>query len=122
MRPNSNLIPSMVGVFLLLAGVASSADQNWQAFPNTFESNAMINAMVLHRDMLYVGGAFNSIGGVQANNVARWDGTNWSALGNFSGGVQTLAVTDEGLFVGGQFTSISGVPATNVARWDGTNW
>ncbi len=29
---------------------------------------------------MYVTGEFNSIGGVAARNVARWDGSSWSAL------------------------------------------
>src|SRR5205807_4992874 len=63
---------------------------------------------------------------------ARWDGTNWSALGRgirVSDGVggenaivRTLLATDAGLYAGGGFRLAGDVGATNIARWDGTNW
>ena len=31
---------------------------------------------------LYAGGDFTTAGGVSANHIAKWDGTNWSALGS----------------------------------------
>ncbi len=38
---------------------------------------------------LYVGGYFNTIGGLIAHNIAKWNGTNWSTLGpgNFFDGM-----------------------------------
>jgi hypothetical protein len=71
---------------------------------------------------LYVGGEFESAGGVGANGIARWDGASWSALGTglmsgFSFPL-TLAVFDDGdgpaLYAGGSFQS--------VVRWDGSSW
>jgi WD40 repeat protein len=76
---------------------------------------------------LYVGGRFESIGGVTARGLARWDGATWSPLGSGLGGefvnVRALAVgTDGGLYAGGLFETAGGVPAGNVARWDGAAW
>ena len=31
---------------------------------------------------LYVGGAFQDAGGITVNYVAKWDGVNWSTLGD----------------------------------------
>ncbi len=79
---------------------------------------------------LYAGGFFSTAGGVGANHIARWDGTNWSALTSGIGGagqtVNSLAVFDDGsgpaLFVGGSFTSAGGVSAISIAKWDGASW
>jgi|GEM_PF-923014 len=76
---------------------------------------------------LYVGGQFATAGAQQANGIARWDGTAWSALGSgvASGGtpsVSALAVYDGALIVAGAFSSAGGVAADNIARWDGHQW
>jgi hypothetical protein len=80
---------------------------------------------------LYAGGDFDLAGGTQANNVARWDGTAWSPLGDglsrSTGGVVYDAVVfDDGngpaLYVSGSFDTAGSVSARNIARWDGTAW
>ena len=84
---------------------------------------------------LYVGGTFDTAGGVPANNIAKWDGQTWSALGggvtvssqsNFIPSVRTLAVFDDGtgpaLYAGGSFVFADGHVVNNIARWDGTAW
>ncbi len=93
-----------------------------------------IYAQLVHDDgagpALYVGGKFNSIGGVAANNVARWDGTSWSALGTLepNNAVQALAFHDDGtgggmqLYAGGPFLKAGGQFVFGIARFDGTAW
>jgi hypothetical protein len=83
---------------------------------------------------LYAGGGFTGAGGVSARQVARWDGTSWSALGSgLSSGlydgdpfVYALAAFDDGsgpaLFAGGNFTTAGGSPASRIAKWDGEHW
>ena len=76
---------------------------------------------------LYVGGLFATAGDVPANNIAKWDGTHWSALrGGTDSGVQALAVFDDGsgpaLYVSGYFFHVDGMQIRNIARWDGTSW
>jgi hypothetical protein len=69
---------------------------------------------------LYAGGRFTMAGGVPASNLARWDGREWAAVGDFDGQINALEVFDDGsgpaLFAGGQFTSIGGVEANYIAR------
>jgi trimeric autotransporter adhesin len=80
---------------------------------------------------LYAGGTFTQAGGVEANYIARWDGSSWSSVGGgMDGSVHALAVlkndsrgaTGVGLYAGGWFTTAGGVKANAVARWDGTSW
>jgi hypothetical protein len=76
-------------------------------------------------------GFFTSIGGVPANRVAAWDGTQWTALGSGLGGLGWgIEVFDEDgagtgapkLFVTGDFSSAGGNPAVGIASWDGQSW
>ncbi|MCW5551522.1 MAG: hypothetical protein KIS67_05070 [Verrucomicrobiae bacterium] len=80
---------------------------------------------------LYVGGAFATTGGNPATNIAKWNGSDWSAVGNGTGfhdeldenpGVLALAVSGSQVVAGGRFTSVDGVSANGVARWDGSSW
>jgi len=86
---------------------------------------------------LYVGGDFSWAGetetedGIPANRIAKWDGTNWSALGSGIGGepgfdvwdyVAALAVVGSEVYAGGIFETAGGVPVANIAKWNGSEW
>ncbi|MBL9120311.1 MAG: thrombospondin type 3 repeat-containing protein [Phycisphaerae bacterium] len=76
---------------------------------------------------LFVGGRFTSAGGTAASNIARWNGSSWSALGSGTNDqVLALTVFDDGsgpaLYAGGRFTTAGGVAAHRLARWDGSGW
>lgn len=76
---------------------------------------------------LYVGGLFNTAGGLPAEKIAKWDGSSWSEVGGgLDGGVNALVVFDDGsgpaLYVGGRFSLAGSNPANRIARWDGTSW
>lgn len=66
-----------------------------------------------------IGGRFQSIDGVAANDVAVFDGSTWYPIGDGlpnSGSANNLIITENGaLFVGGFFPG-------GVARWDGAEW
>ena len=75
---------------------------------------------------LYAGGYFTTIGGVNANRIAKWNGSFWSPLGSgIDGhGVRALAVdsSSAAVYAGGYFSAAGGIAANNVARWNGTSW
>jgi hypothetical protein len=72
---------------------------------------------------LYVGGNFTNAGGVAAQCIARWDGTNWGPLGaGVDYTVLALARAASRLYVGGTFTNAGGLASKGLAFWDGTNW
>jgi len=76
---------------------------------------------------LYVGGWFTAAGGQDVNHIAKWNGQNWSPLGEGTDlPVNALAVFDDGsgpaLWAGGWFTWVDGTIAGRIAKWDGANW
>lgn len=68
---------------------------------------------------LYVGGSFNNAGSLLVDNVARWDGTSWSALagGVTWGPVRAFEEYQSLLYVGGAFFN-----QDDVLVWDGSSW
>jgi len=81
-------------------------------------------AVTLPNGDLVVGGSFSSIGGVAANNVARWNGTQWAPVGALGSGgvVHALGVApDRTPYAGGLFSLAAG-GSTALARWNGTAW
>lgn len=72
---------------------------------------------------LYVGGDFTKAGGVEARNIARWDGRSWHPLGaGVDGRVTALAAHGAALYVGGKFNTAGDLDANRLARWDGNSW
>jgi len=92
------------------------------------EVGSIFDLSVGTNDDLYAGGSFRTIDGLEAHNIARWDGVSWTALSTPAGnGVneRVFAVTvdeKEQVFVGGFFTNAGGLPANHIARWDGKAW
>jgi hypothetical protein len=82
------------------------------------------HVLLEHDGDLYVGGNFTHAGGVEANGVARWDGSQWHAVGTgFNSTVLGLAVWRDTLYAGGDFSATGGgVPVDAVARWNGSAW
>jgi hypothetical protein len=75
---------------------------------------------------LYAGGYFTTAGGVNANHIAKWNGSDWSALGSGTGGsypgVEALAANGIDLYAGGMFTTAGGVLVNCIAKWNGSTW
>ena len=86
----------------------------------------MCRALAVSGSNLYAGGWFTTAGGIAATNIAKWDGSSWSALGSGMDGaspaVLALAVSGSDVYAGGFFTTAGGIAATNIAKWDGSSW
>jgi hypothetical protein len=65
---------------------------------------------------VYVGGIFDTAGGVSAAGVAKWDGTNRSALGAGLFSVEALALDSHGTLYA------CGNGGLEVFEWDGSTW
>ncbi len=90
--------------------------------------NGPVFALAVSGSDVYVGGYFTDAAGIaEADRVARWNGSTWSALGGsggtgaLTGSVFALAVSGSDVYVGGSFFNAAGIPeADYVARWDST--
>src|SRR5262245_17443706 len=99
-------------------------DTNWISMGGIPGADGIVRAMVVDGSgNVYIGGDFTVVGDVVANGVAKWNGTNWSALGSgISGGISALALSGSDLYAAGSFTAAGGIAATNIAKWNGSSW
>jgi hypothetical protein len=106
--------------------IAEHRDPGWRTIGgNAIPPGGNVLALAANETNLYVGGSF-VIPGVNATNIARWDGNAWHALGGGVLGratpINALAVRGHELFAAGTITNAGGVETRAIARWDGTNW
>lgn len=79
------------------------------------------------RGNLYVGGWFDSAGGVSVHNLARWNGDSWSGVGEeaggaFQGGVSAILADGGNVYVGGTMTATGHNDPSGIEKWNGTTW
>lgn len=92
-------------------------------------------AIAISGSNIYVGGDFQDVDGIpEADFIAKWNGSAWSALGHngagngsLNDGVRAIAVSGVNVYVGGNFTNVSNYGTTMndadyLALWEGNNW
>ena len=95
-------------------------DENWQGGFGEGANGSVYAVLIVGND-LYIGGIFTQAGGMDANYIAEWNGSVWSAMGAGTDD-QVLALTTSGgnVYAGGRFTHAGGVSASHVAMWNTT--
>src|SRR4051812_32090434 len=117
------------GVLLLAHGLITSAalggtgDENWDArFEQPISTHGSVSHMVVSDKRLYVAGSFIKAGGDSATNIAKWDGTNWSALGSgLNGTIRSLSASGSNVYVSGNFV-LPGRGSFGLISWNGAAW
>ena len=73
---------------------------------------------------IYVGGDFVNFDGIaNADHVAKWNGSAWSALSTgIDNSVYDIKWYDSYLYAVGAYTTAGGVAADSIARWNGSAW
>ncbi|MCW5551289.1 MAG: hypothetical protein KIS67_03880 [Verrucomicrobiae bacterium] len=120
------------GSFTTAGGIAASNvakwdGTNWSALGSGMggggQFGSSVSALAMVGDNLYAAGYFTMAGGAPANNIAKWNGVDWSALGSgVNDYVDVLTANGNDLYVGGFFSTAGGVPAKNIAKWNGASW
>jgi hypothetical protein len=120
------------GEFTTAGGIAASNIAKWDGSTWTALGSGLaveggsfsaVYALAVSGSNLYAGGNFYTAGGSPGNNIAKWDGNVWNALGSGTGGeVLALAVSGSDLYAGGDFTLAGGKSANGIAKWDGSAW
>jgi len=85
--------------------------------------NGQVHDLIIYNDELYAGGVFSYAGGVPAQYIAKWDGTQWCGLGSyFDNRIYGLAVYQDMLYIGGGFWTIDGDSINSIAKWTGGSY
>ncbi|MCA9278413.1 MAG: hypothetical protein H6815_07115 [Phycisphaeraceae bacterium] len=136
--PNGDVIAG--GQFLSAGGTTAELIARWDGtqwhrigpLNSGLEFGSVRSLALLPNGDLMAGGSFLAAGGAPAQRAARWDGTQWTAMGALYQGVQpsavvsvlALAVLPNGdIVAGGSFLKAdSDITVNRVARWDGAGW
>jgi trimeric autotransporter adhesin len=104
----------------------------WSSVGHGFRDYGIVNALALDEgnNNLYAGGHFQTLcgdagcytAGTAVNNIARWDGSNWSALGSGLGpfpfsGTSALNISRGSAWVGGSFATAGDKISANFAQY-----
>ncbi|MEO1087753.1 MAG: hypothetical protein AAFY88_26260, partial [Acidobacteriota bacterium] len=110
-------------------GIRRWTGSAWAFVGGGLSLDAWVRTLSVHDDgsgpALYVGGTFTEAGGVAVSNLAKWDGTAYSAVGNLDADIiWDLESWNDGegevLFAAG--VAEIGLDQSVLARWDGSSW
>jgi hypothetical protein len=121
---------SIIFVALFATGASAAALGGWNHVgtgPSGASSlNGTVGALITGAPgVLYVGGNFINAGGkANADRIASWNGSAWSALGpTLNGAVRAIAYHQGKVYAGGVFTDAgNNTNADFLAVWDGVSW
>ena len=124
----------VVGGTFSIAGMTAASNiatwdgVNWKSLGSGIEGptvSTSVRSLAIASDgSLVVGGSFPTAGGIAANNIAKWNGTQWLPLGDGTTGsvFSLVAEPGGGVIAGGSFMNAGGLAANRIARWNGTTW
>ncbi len=122
------------GVFTTAGGSTSNRVAKWDTVTTTWSSlgsggengvDDRVNSIVVSGTDIYIGGHFLNAGTTSARKIAKWDGSNWTALGTgLNDNVNTMVLTGTKLYIGGNFTKANNSTAVKLAIYDtsSTTW
>lgn len=119
------------GWFLEAGGIPAPHIAKWDGTTWSSVGGGMNNTFILtdvrsicfFNGDLYAAGAFDSAGGIQVKNIAKWNGLNWAPVGaGLNKPVHVLQVYNGELYAGGAFDSSGTIAVNMIAKWDGSNW
>lgn len=124
------------GIFSSAGGVTTSGIARWSIGGKSWSdvggglggNSPFLFAMTSSGTDLYVAGAFTRAGSINANRVAKWNGSQWSTFGEGISGdtvyvfATSIAVKGNELYVGGNFGFVAGTRVPYIAHWDGSIW
>jgi hypothetical protein len=123
------LAAGVLGAFASAAGPGGWDHLGDRGAPGTDSLDLVAAALAVTPGALYVGGEFTDAGGIpDADRIATWNGSNWSAVSSpasqiSNGRVSAIAVHAGKVYAGGSFQDAGGeANADNLAIWDGTSW
>lgn len=102
--------------------IAAWNDTTWSGIGTSVAAGGnfqRVYALDTFQSELYAGGSFDTIGIFPVPRIAKWNGSNWSAVGaGINQQASCFASDGTRLYTGGLFTD----EGTRVAQWNGSNW
>lgn len=102
------------------SSIAKGNGSTWEAMGTGIEATAGpsaygVNEILVNGSDVYVAGWFNSVAGIaNTKNIAKWNGTEWQALGaGLNSVVYTMKMLGNDLYVG---------RLTSIDKWNGNEW
>ncbi len=134
MRGALLVIPAMIA--MCGNAIAEECEPAWNSFSSGGQIGltGQVRSLAVYQGDLYIGGQIETVGGQEANHIARWDGEQWNVLesggqvgidgSSSAGGLSVWAMTvwQGKLVVGGSFQTAGGQEMNRIALWDGTDW
>jgi hypothetical protein len=108
-------------------GLFKYQNGSWIDCNGTISSTPIISDIEQFNNELFVSGVFTSIGGLSTNNLAKYNGTNWSSL-NFvngyspTGGGSLRKLNNELYFANTSPVIPQGVVSCPLIKYNGTQW
>lgn len=96
----------------------------WQGYGLHADDSGTLAAATYYHDQLYLGGRFKRLAGTPINGIARWNGTNFEAVGSgishsddITVQVGQLGVMSDTLFLAGNFNRFNDQPTNGIIGW-----
>lgn len=116
-------------------GIAQLKGEHWEPMGDSAAVAAgsmAVNALQMFNGKLLAGGAFVKARNATVHNMAVWDGTTWSSIGDVwdtastqfgaKGKINTFLLHNNEVYVAGKFTKAGTTKANCIAKWDGSTW
>jgi hypothetical protein len=111
----------------LANNIASWNDTTWSPLGSgtntqgTPYNDGYVFAIGEYSNDIYIGGNFDSAGGVSSKWLSRWNGVNWDSVGGgIDGPVSCFSVFQKNLYLGGAFDTAGIIYAQGGVRWNDT--
>jgi len=96
----------------------------WSVLP-PLPASGQVTEIIEYQGEIYVGGNMEAQNGNNMTSIAKFNGTNWEAVGTgFVGGLANVIdfeIYNGELYIAGEWTAgVGGNVGNNIARWDGT--
>jgi hypothetical protein len=125
LRSTVRSLTTLAALATLLGPAAAQCGWTWlPGAPASGLDGTVATVLALPNGDVIAGGTFRLADATFTDNIARWDGTTWRALGNGLNGPVTSAVrmANGDFVVAGSFTASGNQPCSRIARWNGSSW